>query len=105
MNADSPAVSGRLRALAWLSIVCALALTVMVVVFAFRHLPELTAVIVGLAVTAAGGWWFVTEHAPRRWIGLAGALAGVGIIIGAVIAAADFDRPVLRVASWWSWPS
>ena len=98
MSTESPAVSGRLRALAWLSIACALALIVIVVVFAFRHLPELTAVVVGLAVTAAGGWWLITERAPRRWIGLAGALAGMGIIIGAVIAAADFDQPVLRAA-------
>ena len=96
MSTESPAVSGRLRALAWLSIACALALIVIVVVFAFRHLPELTAVVVGLAVTAAGGWWLITERAPRRWIGLAGALAGLGIIIGAVIvAAADSDQPVL----------
>ena len=98
MSTESPAVSGRLRALAWLSIVCALALIVIVVVFAFRHLPELTAVVVGLAVTAAGGWWLITERPPRRWIGLAGALVGLGIIIGAVvIAAADSDQPVLRV--------
>ena len=24
----------------------------------------------------AGGWWLVTEHPPRRWVGLAGAVVG-----------------------------
>ena len=92
------AVSGGQRALAWLAIGCALLLTVILVVFSLRNLPELAAVVVGFAVAGAGGWWLITEHPPRRWVGLGGVVAGLAIIIAAVIAAADGDRPLVRVA-------
>ena len=99
MTTSSPqAVSGRRRALAWLSIACAVVLTVVLVVFALSNLLALFAVVVGLAVAVAGGWWLITEHPPRRWIGLVGALVGLAILVSAVFAAADGDQPVLRLA-------
>jgi diacylglycerol kinase family enzyme len=91
-------VSGGQRALAWLAIVCGLLLTVILVVFSLRNLAELVAVTVGVAVAGAGGWWLITEHPPRRWVGLGGALVGVVVVIAAVIAAADGDRPLIRAA-------
>ena len=92
------AVSAGQRALAWLSIACAVALTVVLVIFSVRNLGALVAVVVGVAVAGAGGWWLITEHSPRRWIGLGGAVVGVGIVVAAVVVAADGDRPLLRVA-------
>ena len=73
----SSAVSGGQRALAWLSIGCGLLLTVILVVFTVRNLPELAGVVVGVAVAGAGGWWLITEHPPRRWIGLGAAVVGL----------------------------
>ena len=94
-----PAVSGGQRALAWLSIGCAVVLSVVLISFTLRNVLALVAVVVGLAIGGAGGWWLVTERPPRRWFGLAGALAGLAVIVIAVVAvAADADRPLLRVA-------
>ena len=92
------AVSGGQRALAWLAIGCGLLLTVILVVFTVRSLPELAGVVVGAAVAGAGGWWLVTERPPRRWIGLAGLVVGLVIVVAAVIAAADGDRPLVNAA-------
>ena len=72
------AVSGGQRALAWVSIVCGLLLTVILVVFTVRNLPELAGVVVGVAVAGAGGWWLITERPPRRWVGLGAAVVGSG---------------------------
>jgi diacylglycerol kinase family enzyme len=94
-----PGVSGRQRALAWLSMGCALALVLVVVSFTLRNVLALLAVVVGMAIAAAGSWWLVTEHPPRRWFGLAGAVGGLAIVLAAVVGvAADADRPILRVA-------
>jgi diacylglycerol kinase family enzyme len=97
-TSSSQTVSGSRRALAWLSMACAVVLTVVLVVFALSNLLALFAVMVGLAVAVAGGWWLITEHPPRRWIGLVGALVGLAILVSAVFAAADGDQPVLRLA-------
>ena len=92
------AVSGGQRALAWLAIGCGLLLAVVLVVFSLRNLAELVAVVVGVAVAGAGGWWLITEHPPRRWVGLGGALVGLVVVIAAVIVAADGDWPLVRAA-------
>ena len=76
-TAQGSAVSGGQRALAWLSIGCAAVLTVVLVIFSVRNLAALVAVVVGVAVAGAGGWWLITEHPPRRWVGLAGAVVGL----------------------------
>ena len=98
-TAQGSAVSGGQRALAWLSIGCA------------RRVdggsrrssrcatsPRSSAVVVGVAVGAAGAWWLITERPPRRWVGLGGAVVGLVIIVAAVLAAADGDRPLVRAA-------
>jgi hypothetical protein len=92
------AVSGAQRALAWLSIGCAVVLTIVLVIVSMRHLAALVAVVLGVAVGAAGAWWLITEHPPRRWIGLGGAVVGLGIIVTAVLDAADGDPPLVRAA-------
>ena len=94
-----PAASGAQRPLAWLAIGCAVVLTVVLISFSLGNVLALLAVLVGMAIGAAGGWWLVTEHPPRRWFGLAGALVGLAIIVAAVIAVdTDADRPLLRLA-------
>ena len=97
-TAKGSTVSGGQRALAWLSIGCAVVLTVVLVVFSVRNLAALVAVVVGVAVAGAGGWWLITEHPPRRWVGLGGAVVGLVVIVAAVVAAADGDRPLVRAA-------
>jgi diacylglycerol kinase family enzyme len=99
MSAEpGPAVSVRRRALAWLSILCAVLFVVALVVFSIGNLLALTGVMFGFAVAVAGAWWLITEHPPRRWVGLAGALVGVAAVVAAVWGGADADRPALRVA-------
>ena len=83
--AEGSSVSGGQRALAWLSIGCAILLTVILVVFSLRNLAELLAVVVGVAVAGAGAWWLITERPPRRWVGLGGAVVGLVIVVAAVI--------------------
>ena len=90
------AVTAGQRALAWLSIVCGLVLTVVLVVFTVRNLPALLGVVAGAAIAASGGWWLITERPPRRWIGLAGGVVGVVIVVTAVVNGADDDHPVLN---------
>ena len=51
-----------------------------------------------MAVAGAGGWWLITEHPPRRWVGLGGAVVGLVIVVAAVIGAADGDWPLVRAA-------
>ena len=97
-TAQGSAVSGGQRALAWLSIGCAIVLTVVLVIFSVRNLAALVAVVVGVAVGGAGAWWLITEHPPRRWVGLGGAVVGLVVIVAAVLAAADGDWPLVRAA-------
>ena len=75
------------------------ALAVWLLVFSFRNVGHLGGVLVGFVVAVAGGWWLITEHPPRRWIGLAGAVVGLAIVVVVLVdAAADTDYPLIRVA-------
>ena len=96
--AQGSAVSVGVRALAWLSIGCAVVLTVMLVVFSVRNLAALVTIVVGVAVGAAGAWWLITERPPRRWVGVGGAVVGLVVIVAAVLTAADGDWPLVRAA-------
>ena len=53
---------------------------------ASRTCSRSSAVLLGLGVAAAGAWWLITEHPPRRWVGLGGAVIGLGVMVAAVIA-------------------
>ena len=96
--AQGSAVSVGVRALAWLSIGCAVVLTVMLVIFSVRNLAALVTIVVGVAVGAAGAWWLITERPPRRWVGVGGAVVGLVVIVAAVLTAADGDWPLVRAA-------
>jgi len=91
-------VSARRRALAVLSLVSLVLLAAWLVAFSIRNVDDLVGAAVGFAIAVAGGWWLITEHPPRRWIGLAGAVLGLIVIAVALVdAAADIDYPLIRV--------
>ena len=91
-------VSGRRRALAWLAIVCATVLAAWLLLFSYRNAGHLVGMVVGFLVAVAGGWWLITEHPPRRWIGLAGVAAGLAMVVVVFVdTAADTDYPGLRI--------
>ena len=80
------------------SLVCAALLVLAVVVFMTRNLGELAIALLGVAIAVAGGWWIITEQMPRRAVGIAVAVLGVGVLVGAVVnAAGDADRPVVPI--------
>ena len=71
-------------------------LAVWLVVFSFRQIGHLVGILLGFLIAVAGGWWLITERPPRRWIGLAGAVVGMVIVV-VVDAAADTEYPLIRV--------
>lgn len=76
-------VSNRDRLLALASIVL-MGLVVITVVLAAAHsIAALATALVGLAVTAAGAWWVITEQLPRRALGVLGILVGMAVLAGA----------------------
>ncbi len=71
----------------------------MFLVFLLRNGGRLRVALVGLAVAVAGGWWVLTERMPRRAVGMVGLVAGVVLMLVALIrAAANGDQVLLRVA-------
>jgi diacylglycerol kinase family enzyme len=97
MNATATSVSLRRRLAALAALVGTLALTVTVAVILFNHGVSIVIGLVGLGLAVAGGWWLVTEQMPRRAIGAAGTIAGLALMVAAVIGAlAGAERIVLR---------
>jgi len=91
-------VGWRERSFALLSLGSAALLIVAVVVFSVRNLGFLLVGLIGVALMVSGAWWFITEHAPRKAFGIAGAVVGGVLIVVAVIRAEPHgDRPVLAL--------
>ena len=91
-------VSPRRRRLAWLSIGSLAALVVWLLVFSYRNVGHVAGLLLGLALAVAGAWWLVTEHPPRRWIGLVGAVIGLAVLVAVLVdTAADTDYPLIRI--------
>ena len=87
------------RSFALASLGCGLVLAATLVVVMVHNLGFLVLALLGLTLTAAGGWWVITERMPRRAIGIAGGAVGVVVIVLAVIhATPQGDRPLLRLA-------
>jgi diacylglycerol kinase family enzyme len=87
------------RLLAWVAIVSAVALAVLLVAITVRNVVSVVVVVAGFALSVAGAWWLVTEHPPRRWIGVGGVVVGLGLLVGAVVnAVSSSESPVLRLA-------
>ena len=98
MEQGAHTVGWRERALALASLGCAALLVVAVVVFAVRNVGFLVIGLIGVALVVSGAWWVITERAPRRTLGVAGAVMGGVLVVIAVIRAEPHgDRPVLAV--------
>jgi diacylglycerol kinase family enzyme len=85
---DTRPSTGR-RAAAVLSLVATACLAVALVVILVSRLPALLLGAVGLGFVVAGLWWTVTERMPRRAVGIAGLLLGLGVIAGSVVLVSD----------------
>jgi diacylglycerol kinase family enzyme len=91
-------VSWRRRSFAILSLLAVAAVVVELVDFFIRNAGYLLAGLIGLVLSAAGGWWVVTRRGFRRMLAAVGLLAGVGIMITVFVRAAmGADRPLVQV--------
>ena len=88
-------MSGRRRALAILALVLGAALVVATLSLLFGHGRFILGVILGMAVAAAGSWWMITRRGMRRGIGAAVAVGGLGLALGAILAAASTPEDLL----------
>ena len=96
---DPYEVSWRERGLALGSLACGLVFAAGLVAFAVRNLGFLVVALLGFAFLVGGLWWAVTERMPRRAVGIAGGVAGVILIVLAMIRATPHgDYPLLRIA-------
>ena len=69
------------------------------VVFLFRNGGHVAGALIGLAIAAAGGWWFITERTVKRAIGAVGILVGalvMALSLGTAVAAIDY--PAVRLS-------
>lgn len=98
---ETGARGARNRARLWaiVSLVAGVALIAVVVAFLVYNGVYLILGVVGLAFTIAGGWWALTEHLPRRAVGIAAAAVGVALQVFALLAAGQEDwRSIVRLA-------
>jgi diacylglycerol kinase family enzyme len=87
------------RVWAIVSLLAGVALVVSVVGFVFRNGAAVAGVLVGLVVGISGAWWAVTQHMPRRAVGVAGTVLGVGLLALSLLAAGQEDwASVVRLA-------
>ena len=93
-------VSRRQRLLAVAALVSGVLLVVVGLYVVVNHGRNVLVGLVGLAVTGAGGWWTITRRGVRRFAGVLGAVAGIGLIVWVVVRAGAGDsHPALRIAA------
>jgi diacylglycerol kinase family enzyme len=63
------------RWLARLALLAALGMIVILLIGGLRSIAVLLCAIAGIAISLAGGWWFLSNRGTRRWLGAAIALA------------------------------
>ncbi len=89
---DSSLVStARQRALALLSLVAVLLLTVALIGFLVRNGVYVVVGVVGLVLGVAGAWWAITKRAPRRGYGVIGMIVGAVLLVAALLGAGNED--------------
>jgi diacylglycerol kinase family enzyme len=90
-------IGARLWAIA--SLLAGALLVVLVIVFVLHNGAAIAGALVGLVVGIAGAWWAVTKRMPRRAVGIAGTVLGVGLLALSVLAAGQEDwASVVRFA-------
>ncbi len=75
-EASAPHAPTSRRWLARLALVAASAVVVAVLAGGWGSLLLLGAAALGLALVLVGAWWFLSNLGPRRWLGVAAAVAG-----------------------------
>lgn len=75
------------RVLAVTALASGVLLAVALVLFVVRNGLYLVLSLAGLVLAIAGGWWAATERMPRRAVGIAGLVAGAGVMALALVAA------------------
>jgi len=100
MTSGGVPVSGGRRVAAIGALACVVALVALVVDFVLGNALGIGLALAGLALAVAGGWWWlVTRRMPRRVVGAAGVVVGLGLVVVAVVdALGDADRVAWRVA-------
>lgn len=97
-NDDAHRATTRQRVLAVIALVAAGLLAVLLVVFLASNLLWLLIGIAGLALVGGGGWWLITEQMPRRAMGIVGLVAGVALVVVALLkAVSESESPLLRI--------
>ena len=86
---NGPAPSAGRRTAAVLSLLATGVLLVALVVILISQLPALLLGLAGLVVLVAGLWWTVTEHMPRRAVGIAGLAVGLAVVASAILMVGD----------------
>jgi diacylglycerol kinase family enzyme len=89
--------SARERWLAITSLCCTALLVVALTVFLVGHAVEVAVGLGGMLVAIAGGWSVITHRWPKRALGVAVLLAGIGAIVWAVVAAGGGGRWIYRL--------
>ncbi len=98
-TATAGQATARARVLAVLALAADLLLVIALVTFLLHNGLELFIALVGLILAVSGGWWMVTEQMPRRGVGIAGLVAGFGLIVLAIVrAASSTDQEIRRIA-------
>jgi diacylglycerol kinase family enzyme len=77
--------------LALVSLVASALLLVAVLAFLVRNGLYVIAGLGGVVLGVAGSWWTITTGMPRRALGAAVALAGIGLLVYAILAAGQED--------------
>jgi len=90
MSQDRSAGPGLLRRVAAISSLAATAVFFLfLVVSLLANIVALLVALIGMALVVFGAWWIITEHMPRRLVGIIAAIAGLACIVVAVIWAND----------------
>jgi diacylglycerol kinase family enzyme len=88
---ETRSVASRQRGLAIVSLVASALLLVAVLAFLVRNGLYVVAGLGGVVLGVAGSWWIITTRMPRRALGAAVALAGIGLLVYAILAAGQED--------------
>ena len=88
---------GSSRVLAIMSLVLIGMAVLVVIGTLIRNVGFLLVAVAGLAVAGWGAWWAITERMPRRAIGIVGAVGGILVVVGSVLAAVGEDGDWVRI--------